>query len=268
MNPENLNFKNDFEKAMFYKHLKPYEYLRDKLAKQTVLEIGCGAGYGSYMLGEVAERIVTIDRDKESLDNARKNFGRENIEYLHADFFDNLPLEENSFDTVISFQVFEHISPKDTRLFLDKISRLLKPGGIFYMTTPNREIRLLPFQRPTNHYHKKEYSHVTLHKSVSRVFPDCFILGLHSDSEIEQMFYTRKNQRYWLIYIVKPFRKVIYKTSKLLGIGSMVQLLERRSHYTPPSVKISGKTIDTDIFDFQERDLDTAIDFLVVCQKH
>lgn len=58
------------------------------------------------------------------------------MDYDTADFNkDALPFSENSFDIVISLAVIEHIS--NISNFLSEVRRVLKPGEIFYLSTPN-----------------------------------------------------------------------------------------------------------------------------------
>lgn len=51
-------------------------------------------------------------------------------------FYDGkvLPFPDNWFDSAVSFEVFEHVWDADGTL--GEVSRVLKPGGIFLMTTP------------------------------------------------------------------------------------------------------------------------------------
>jgi SAM-dependent methyltransferase len=47
-----------------------------------------------------------------------------------------LPFDENFFDAVTMLAVFEHIEPRDLRPLITDIQRVLKPGGIYILTTP------------------------------------------------------------------------------------------------------------------------------------
>ena len=73
-------------------------------------------------------------------------------------------LDDNSFDSIVSFQVIEHI--QDDMLFLKEIHRVLKPGGIALLTTPNRRMSL-----SRNPWHIREYLSDELkkyrHKNIS-----------------------------------------------------------------------------------------------------
>lgn len=66
-----------------------------------------------------------------------------------------LPVDSDSFDVVISFQVIEHV--EDDKNFVSEAKRVLKPGGRLIITTPNRIYRLKPGEKPWNRFHVREY---------------------------------------------------------------------------------------------------------------
>ena len=70
---------------------------------------------------------------------------------------------DNSFDTIISFQVIEHI--KDDVLFIKEIYRLLRSGGKALVTTPNILMTLT-----RNPWHIREYTSESLLKIALKSF--------------------------------------------------------------------------------------------------
>ncbi len=95
-----------------------------------ILDSGCGDG--SITAGLAKRFTVTgVDISEQNLKKA-KQLG---FRTLKQDLGKRMPVKNNSFDTVISNQVIEHIY--DTDFYLEDIYRALKPGGILLITTPN-----------------------------------------------------------------------------------------------------------------------------------
>jgi ubiquinone/menaquinone biosynthesis C-methylase UbiE len=140
-------------------HLQRYilacEYVKDK----KVLDAACGSGYGTKMLKDAgAASCYGLDISEESVKNAQKIYGAENIGYFTGDV-NALPYENATFDIVVSFETIEHIL--DGKKWIKESSRILKEDGIFIVSTPNR-IMMNPgayfHEKPKNPYHIFEYS--------------------------------------------------------------------------------------------------------------
>jgi SAM-dependent methyltransferase len=72
------------------------------------------------------------------------------LDYMDVDFEDdNLPVQSNSADIVISLAVIEHL--KDPQNFLSEIYRCLKPGGLIYLSTPNFQLDFKNFYNDPTH---------------------------------------------------------------------------------------------------------------------
>ena len=113
-----------------------------------VLEVGCGEGRGVGLLMQHAKSFTAVDKIQEVISDLK-------IKYPAGRFLSmNIPplkeLADNAYDSIVSFQVIEHI--QDDTLFLKEIHRVLKPGGIALLTTPNRSMSL-----SRNPWHIREY---------------------------------------------------------------------------------------------------------------
>lgn len=103
---------------------------------QNVLDIGCGAGLVSKSIASLKAKVIGIDESLSAINSAKKQSEGFDVEYICASF-ESFEFHEK-FDAITAFEVVEHVS--DQTLFFEKISRLLKPNGTFFMSTINRTI--------------------------------------------------------------------------------------------------------------------------------
>ena len=105
-----------------------------------------GTGYGIDIIAPNVEHFVTMDKTRSEELGAMP----ENVEFVEAKV-PPLPFADASFDYVVSFQVIEHIA-KDKE-FVREVHRVLKPGGKFIVSTPNK-----PMSLTRNPWHVREYT--------------------------------------------------------------------------------------------------------------
>ena len=117
-----------------------------RMVSGRVLEIGTGTGYGAEIVAPSAERFTTIDKTR----SEELGMLPANVELVEAKV-PPLPFADNTFDYVVSFQVIEHI-PND-RAFVAEVLRVLRHGGKFIVSTPNR-----PMSLTRNPWHVREYT--------------------------------------------------------------------------------------------------------------
>ena len=101
----------------------------------TVLDIGCGAGLLSNELAKEGFIVTGIDLSSGSLDVARQSDETQKTSYLIANAC-NLPFLNNSFDAVCAMDLLEHV--KTPEKVIQEAARVLKPGGLFFFHTFNR----------------------------------------------------------------------------------------------------------------------------------
>jgi SAM-dependent methyltransferase len=150
----------------------------------SLLEVGCGEGRGIDWLLPKVIHYSAIDKIAPVVDALRKkypqgNFTSGNIPPLSG-------YAGNSFDSIVSFQVIEHI--QDDRLFLKEIHRVLKPGGIALLTTPNR-----PMSLSRNPWHIREYTPAELTNLAREFFAKVEMKGIAGNDKVMQ--YYKRNKK-------------------------------------------------------------------------
>ncbi len=142
------------EADLFNEHLARYLYAREFVGGKRVLDLGCGSGYGSRKLAERARLVFGVDASAEAIEYARLNFPGANISFTASDGT-SLPFRNHCFDTVICFEVVEHLS--NQQALLQEAARVLSPGGFLMISTPNR-IFYTEERQEINPFHTREFS--------------------------------------------------------------------------------------------------------------
>ncbi len=139
-----------------YEHWHRYFYVTHFSAGKTVLDIACGEGYGAFLLSENAAKVVGVDIDGEAVRQAADKYRQANLSFLTGSVA-RIPIEgEAVFDLIVSFETIEHVDNDAQAAFLSEVKRLLRPGGVFIVSTPNK---LLYSDLPNykNEFHVKEF---------------------------------------------------------------------------------------------------------------
>lgn len=110
--------------------------LRQYARGERALEIGFGAGVYLPALAELFREVVGTDLEEAHLQHARKiALKYPNLRLLRDDVCSS-HLPEGSFSLVLCSEVIEHLS--DSPAALAGIHRLLEPGGILILSTPQK----------------------------------------------------------------------------------------------------------------------------------
>ncbi len=149
-----------------------------------LLEVGCGEGRGIDWLLPKVTSYSAIDKIEPVIKTLQKK-------YPTAKFYSgNIPplsvFDDNSFDSIVSFQVIEHI--QNDSLFLQEIHRVLKPGGMALLTTPNR-----PMSLSRNPWHIREYTAQELTALAKKFFAEVTMKGISGNEKV--MEYHDRNKK-------------------------------------------------------------------------
>jgi len=115
------------------RHRKVLEIF-SKYRFERILDVGCGDGNFSMLIGEAckAKEVYGIEISEGGVEMARKN----GVKCFQLDVdAEDFPFEDNYFDAVFAGELIEHLFDPDH--FLDEVYRVLRPEGIFVLSTPN-----------------------------------------------------------------------------------------------------------------------------------
>jgi SAM-dependent methyltransferase len=133
-------------------HLHRYLLAREWCREKDVLDVASGEGYGTAMLAQVAKSAIGVEIADDAVAHATSSYQRANLTYLQGDAR-SIPVADASRDVVVSFETIEHFA--EQQQFLNEVRRVLRPGGLFIVSTPDRD-NYSPPDSPVNAYHVKE----------------------------------------------------------------------------------------------------------------
>ena len=99
----------------------------------AALEIGCGVGRMTKMMGRIFRHVTAVDVSSEMIKRARSNLGAlDNVKVILGDGATLSGVQDSSFDFAFSFIVFQHIPTVDIiTSYCREVYRVLRPGALF-----------------------------------------------------------------------------------------------------------------------------------------
>ncbi|NML23598.1 class I SAM-dependent methyltransferase [Pseudoflavitalea sp. G-6-1-2] len=239
---------------IYQRHVFAYKAIpSSSLHGKTVLEVGCGEGYGMEMLHHQAAQWLAIDKKKP----ARVEFNdHKQFQYCLLPHLTGIP--SNNFDTVICFQVIEHI--EDDHALLREMKRVLKPGGTLYLTTPNKMMSLT-----RNPFHVREYAPVSMQVLIAKHFHRASVEGIYGNDIVMDYYEAnKKNVQRILKFDVLDLQHNL-PAALLRGVYSLMNNYNRLQ-LARKSPDITAGILHTD---FQLKPLDSGcLDYFVTARKH
>ncbi len=170
---------------LWNEHISRYTFAARLARRKRVLDVGCGAGYGTAELAQTAREATGIDVSAEAVEYAQEHYGRSNARY-EVGSATAMPFANASFDLVVAFEVIEHL--ENWQQLLTEARRVLAPGGQLVVSTPNKlyyaESRE---QSGPNPFHTHEFEIEEFRGALGEVFPHVsMFLENHADSIVFQ----------------------------------------------------------------------------------
>lgn len=122
--------------TQFMIRLARYKFVARMLRNNDrVLEVGCGSGLGTMLLGQHCAHATGIDVKKTEIAEAESFNLRKNVVFKTLDLFSAGRLPQ--FDAVVGVDVLEHLTEKNGRRLVARMAELTKPAGMLVLGTPS-----------------------------------------------------------------------------------------------------------------------------------
>jgi len=158
---ERLSTRDGSYIASYGNHIQRYDFALSYCVGKSVLDAGCGIGYGSYHLAiNGASHVYGVDLSDDAIHEASSTFLHHNLVYAKGDLqrLDEMTSLPQIFDVVVNFENLEHLP--NPSAFLDRVRpRIRQNGGIFITSTPNGDISDVDSDgKLRNIYHVHEFT--------------------------------------------------------------------------------------------------------------
>lgn len=220
--------------------------LRKKLPRTgTILEAGCGTGRWVYHFSNLGYRIIGLELDSTAINAAREYLPKDSIQ---AGNVLAMPFANETFDSVISLGVIEHFEDGMNEP-LQELWRVLKPGGLAFVSIPTVTIVRMLFAHPLAvmlqirrklkrrkqffaeyRYSKKQFISALSRNgfTVETIHPDDFIgdksIGLYTDF----FFLQDKNRPWHLNKVGLLIDKLIKSLNPFLACGGILCVCRKK----------------------------------------
>jgi SAM-dependent methyltransferase len=192
------------ENYWYRRHLAVYEWIADRVRGLEVVDMACGEGYGSAVLGRTAARVTGVDANPEAHEHAKARYTRPGVKFAR----DLVQTWNEPVDAVVFLQTIEHV--EDPGAVFEHFKRILRPGGVAYVSTPNLLTLAGPDrEKSDNPWHIKEYRAEEYRALCEAHFDQVELLGLFHARKLRLHELAIKNARWDDIHaglgVTKPF---------------------------------------------------------------
>jgi SAM-dependent methyltransferase len=166
---------------LWNEHYSRYRFAACFAQGKRVLDVGCGAGYGTALLAETAAKAIGFDVSIEAVEYAKAHYGQK-ATFLAGDAI-HFPAEGHAFELVTAFEVIEHVAEYER--LIAEAARVLADDGIFIVSTPNK-VYYSETRREVgpNPYHVHEFELEEFGAVLRRSFPHVQVVAQNQQEAV------------------------------------------------------------------------------------
>ena len=216
---DDLYLSQEAERSLTYQ--KVITHIKDFVpGKARLLDIGCSYGFFLKAAKEHGLQTDGVELSREACKYCRQTWGIDVFcgEVGEAGF------PENHFDIVTAIEVIEHLA--DPKAFLSQVKRILKPGGILYLVTPN----LASLSSRILRYRWWSYREMHLY-----YFSRKTINGFLNNNGFSVLSTTPYKKTFRLNYIMRQFNQIGYSKAISKSLSGLKKLIEGKNFYVTAS---------------------------------
>lgn len=174
-------------------HSAFYQWARGWVTDKTVLDVGCGEGYGTAILAQSARHVTGMDIDAEQIAETQQRYPLANVSFVVGDGqATGLPAQQ--FDVVVCNALLEYLIDPDE--FFGEAWRLLKPGGVFICSTKNANLSLKKSDgSPLYPDHRQEFSPEQLQRVIGARYQSVELFGVQTKARSQNFILDQRALR-------------------------------------------------------------------------
>jgi len=142
-------------------HKDRYFFASQFVHGKTVVDVASGTGYGANLMETYAkpDKIHGLEINAKAVVYAKTRYESDQVEFRQGSIT-NMPFPDDFCEVLTSFETIEHV--EDEHKQLQEIQRVLKPGGYYILSTPNKW--------GFTEHHVRDYDHDSVQEVVSEYF--------------------------------------------------------------------------------------------------
>ncbi len=163
---------------LYYWHLSRYEFATKFISKDDfVLDIACGSGYGSNLIGAISKKVFAVDIDKNVIEDNRKKYKNNNIEFINCNAINLREHIKEKVNVVISLETIEHLDEIEQNLFMKELKNIMNENAILIISTPNKTNYSPNTEKSNNPFHKHEMEKIEFEIFLHKYFEIVYLYG-------------------------------------------------------------------------------------------